>query len=505
MKAEGAKSPGSAACISSGPSGTRAAGSTTVLRGPAWPPGRPRLVAVLPLARRRPDAEVRRRVGFQHPRPPGDGGRRGDREQDGQPTRRRGAEEDRGAQLRRAEEPARIRRGHGRAAQARLLVPPEAPGRRAGQGRDPRDDRHPDQGGHRPFPGRRLRRRQLRRLGRPAPRASSSPAKPFKGTPTRTPRSRPRREAESQATGQIREAIEESLPLRRAEPSEYNWQAFAAWCNTRYNASIKDKDLPQGRQVRRGRARPHGPSRTSSPRRPLPRSWASSSSPLASSCTEDWGRRTLAGWAYHKFGVAIRPRRLGGDRPARDRQAAPGAGPPALRPQGGGVPRSGSAWYGSWLSRPQGQQSPKPTTAMALPPGQPCASASTSTPRRSAPSSDPRSKPCCSTSPTASTTAASWQPGGSTGGSAEVYRPDGSGAVPTADTSPRPDVPDIDNTISLADWARAEFGADVTAEAPEANPQPRRGPQEAGRRPRLQASARDARDGEGSGPPDPRQ
>ena len=50
---------------------------------PGRPPGRPRLVAVLPLARRRPDAEVRRRVGLQRPGPARDGGGRGDREQDG--------------------------------------------------------------------------------------------------------------------------------------------------------------------------------------------------------------------------------------------------------------------------------------------------------------------------------------------------------------------------------------------------------------------------------------
>ena len=127
------------------------------LRGRVRPPGRPRLVAVLPVARRRPDAEVRRRVGLGRPDPAGHGGGRGDREQDGHPPDRGGPEEGRGAQLRRPQEPARIRRGHGRAAQAGLLVPPAPARRHAGQGRDPRHDRRPDPRRRRPVPGRRLR------------------------------------------------------------------------------------------------------------------------------------------------------------------------------------------------------------------------------------------------------------------------------------------------------------------------------------------------------------
>ena len=47
-------------------------------------------------------------------------------QQDGLAADRGSAEEGRGAQLRRAEEPARIRRGHGRAAEADLFVPPAA-------------------------------------------------------------------------------------------------------------------------------------------------------------------------------------------------------------------------------------------------------------------------------------------------------------------------------------------------------------------------------------------
>ena len=57
------------------------------------PAGRPGEFAVLPVARRRPDAQVRGRVGLQRPGPAGDGRRRGDREQDGLAPDRGGAEE----------------------------------------------------------------------------------------------------------------------------------------------------------------------------------------------------------------------------------------------------------------------------------------------------------------------------------------------------------------------------------------------------------------------------
>ena len=58
---------------------------------PVRPPGRPRLVAVLPVAGRRADAEVRRRVGLGRPHPPGHGGERGHRVEDGLAAASRGA------------------------------------------------------------------------------------------------------------------------------------------------------------------------------------------------------------------------------------------------------------------------------------------------------------------------------------------------------------------------------------------------------------------------------
>ncbi len=77
---------------------------------PRRPPGRSRLVALLPLARRRPDAHLRHR---EHPRADGaprHGGRRPDRAQDGHQGHRPGAAAGRSAELLDAQAPARVRR-----------------------------------------------------------------------------------------------------------------------------------------------------------------------------------------------------------------------------------------------------------------------------------------------------------------------------------------------------------------------------------------------------------
>ena len=130
-------------------------------------------------------------------------------------------------------------------------------------------------------------------------------AKSFKGQAYEDAEAEARREAESQATGQIREAIEENLPAD-AEAAEYNWQALAAWYNARYTASLKDKDLRKAANFDGGDV----------DRMALEDSLAEKASaaiqgvelePAREFLMEDWGRRTLAGWAFHKFGVALDP------------------------------------------------------------------------------------------------------------------------------------------------------------------------------------------------------
>ena len=114
-----------------------------------------------------------------------------------------------------------------------------------------------------------------------------------------------RREAESQAGSQIREAAEENLPSD-AEPAEYNWQALAAWYNGRYNANLKDKDLRKaanfdGDELDRNALEEFLHEKASAAIN------AVELEPARELLLEDWGRRTLAGWAYHKFGVALDP------------------------------------------------------------------------------------------------------------------------------------------------------------------------------------------------------
>ena len=114
-----------------------------------------------------------------------------------------------------------------------------------------------------------------------------------------------RREAESQAGSQIREAMEENIPAD-AESSEYNWLALATWFNARYGTSLKDKDL-------RAAARTEDSALDRMQLEDFLTAKAEASIAavdLAPACEflgEDWGRRTLAGWGHHKFGVMIDP------------------------------------------------------------------------------------------------------------------------------------------------------------------------------------------------------
>ena len=111
---------------------------------PFGPPGRPGLEPVLPVARRQPDAHLRRSRAHQalaadrrHE------GRRGHREQDALAPDRARAAQGRGLQLRPAQEPARVRRRRQRPAQGRLPAAHRAHG---GRGHRRLDHRHPRRG-----------------------------------------------------------------------------------------------------------------------------------------------------------------------------------------------------------------------------------------------------------------------------------------------------------------------------------------------------------------------
>ncbi len=87
-------------------------------------PGRPRVVAVLPLARRRSDADLRLRLGAQDDGSARNGGGHPDRVEDGLEVHRTRAEAGRGPQLRDPQTPARVRRRHEQAARGGLQLAP---------------------------------------------------------------------------------------------------------------------------------------------------------------------------------------------------------------------------------------------------------------------------------------------------------------------------------------------------------------------------------------------
>ncbi len=115
---------------------------------PQRTPGRPRLVALLPLAGRRPDAHLRLGSSPEHHAQARHGGRRPDRARHGLALHRARAEAGRGTQLRDPQAPAGVRRRHEPPARGDLRHAPGDPARRAGPGPHPRagrDDRglHP--------------------------------------------------------------------------------------------------------------------------------------------------------------------------------------------------------------------------------------------------------------------------------------------------------------------------------------------------------------------------
>ncbi len=116
-----------------------------------------------------------------------------------------------------------------------------------------------------------------------------------------------RREAEAQAGSQIREAMEENVPAD-AEATEYNWVALATWFNARYGTTFKDRDL---RKAAKYETTKDEVDRTALEDFLTARAEESINavdlSPAREFLTNDWGRRTVAGWAHHKFGVIADP------------------------------------------------------------------------------------------------------------------------------------------------------------------------------------------------------
>jgi len=108
----------------------------------------------------------------------------------------------------------------------------------------------------------------------------------------------------------IRQAMDENLP-EDVDPSEWTWQALANWANNRFELNLKEKDLRKfaradSDEFQFGHADLED----------FLNETASSSiqtidlSPAREFLLPDWGRRSLCGWAHHKFGMAIDPASL---------------------------------------------------------------------------------------------------------------------------------------------------------------------------------------------------
>ncbi len=130
-------------------------------------------------------------------------------------------------------------------------------------------------------------------------------AKDYRGVDFQSAQEEAKREAESETGDSVREAIEENLP-NDAEPSEWNWQALVAWANGRYGFNLKDKDLRKFSTVHQGEVTLDRPALEEFlSAKALETVQAVDLAPAAEFLHEDWGRRSLAGWVHHKFGLAI--------------------------------------------------------------------------------------------------------------------------------------------------------------------------------------------------------
>ncbi|CAN5599246.1 hypothetical protein BH23PLA1_BH23PLA1_04750 [soil metagenome] len=119
----------------------------------------------------------------------------------------------------------------------------------------------------------------------------------------------------TQIDDSIREAIEENLPAD-AEPSEWNWVALANWANTRFGLNFKDRELKKFATFASKEEIELGAEEVELDREALLdhiREPASETihkvdlEPAREFLRDGWGRRSLAGWVYHKFSLTTNP------------------------------------------------------------------------------------------------------------------------------------------------------------------------------------------------------
>ena len=132
-------------------------------------------------------------------------------------------------------------------------------------------------------------------------------AKDFKGVEFEGAEEDAKHQAESQLADVVRESVEENLPAD-AEPSEWTWQSLVAWANNRFGLNLKEKDLKRFAtynrddfEFDRDELEAFLVEKAFEATRKVDLDQA------GEFLREDWGRRSLAGWLHHKFGIAVDP------------------------------------------------------------------------------------------------------------------------------------------------------------------------------------------------------
>ena len=130
-------------------------------------------------------------------------------------------------------------------------------------------------------------------------------ARDFRGLSFEDAEAEARRQAEAQVHELIREAMEENLPSD-GDPADWTWVSLASWFNARYELNLKDRDLRTYARYNRDALE--------FDRFELETFLADKANealakvdlaPAREFLEADWGRRTLAGWLHHKFGIAV--------------------------------------------------------------------------------------------------------------------------------------------------------------------------------------------------------
>ncbi len=105
-------------------------------------------------------------------------------------------------------------------------------------------------------------------------------------------------QAQRQAEGHIQDQIEENLPEDAEEDGEWNWRALSKWVNARYLLNTNDREL---RKIGRDDLFDYLYKRVceSISRYQL--------SILERFLADDWGRQSLAGWLWERFGLQTDP------------------------------------------------------------------------------------------------------------------------------------------------------------------------------------------------------